>query len=48
MAIKEMVKDGEPVHEIIKIVEAENIDLLIMTAHDETRIEHIVYDRINH
>jgi nucleotide-binding universal stress UspA family protein len=48
MAIKEMVKDAEPVHEIVKIVEAEKIDLLIMAAHDETRIEHIVYGRINH
>ena len=48
MAIKEMVKDAEPVHEIVKIVEAENIDLLIMAAHDETRVEHIVYGRINH
>ena len=48
MAIKEMVKDAEPVHEIVKIVEAEDIDLLIMAAHDETRIEHIVYGRINH
>jgi nucleotide-binding universal stress UspA family protein len=48
MAIKEMVKDAEPVHEVVKIVEAENIDLLIMAAHDETRVEHIVYGRINH
>jgi nucleotide-binding universal stress UspA family protein len=48
MTIKEMVKDAEPVHEIVKIVEAEKIDLLIMAAHDETRIEHIVYGRINH
>jgi universal stress protein A len=48
MAIKEMVKDAEPVHEIVKTVEAEKIDLLIMAAHDETRIEHIVYGRINH
>jgi nucleotide-binding universal stress UspA family protein len=48
MAIKEMVKDAEPVHEIVKTVEAENIDLLIMAAHNETRIEHIIYGRINH
>ena len=48
MAIKEMVKDAEPVHEIVKIVEAENIDLLIMAAHNETRIEHVIYGRINH
>jgi universal stress protein A len=48
MAIKEMVKDAEPVHEIVKVVDAEKIDLLIMAAHDEGRIEHIIYGRINH
>ena len=48
MAIEEMVKDAEPVHEIVKTVEAEHIDVLIMAAHNETRIEHIVYGRINH
>lgn len=48
MAIKEMTEDVEPVHEIVKIVETEKIDLLIMAAHNETRIEHIVYGRINH
>ena len=48
MAIKEMVEDAEPVHKIVKTVEAEKIDLLIMAAHNETRIEHIIYGRINH
>jgi nucleotide-binding universal stress UspA family protein len=48
MAINEMVKDAEPVHEIMKTVEEENIDLLIMAAHNETRIEHIIYGRMNH
>jgi nucleotide-binding universal stress UspA family protein len=48
MAIKEMTEDVEPVHEIVKVVETEKIDLLIMAAHNETRIEHIVYGRINH
>jgi nucleotide-binding universal stress UspA family protein len=48
MAIKEIVKDAEPVHEIVKTVEAKKIDLIIMAAHDETRIEHIIYGRINH
>jgi universal stress protein A len=48
MDITEMVKDAEPVHEIIKVVEAEKIDVLIMAAHDETRIEHIIYGWINH
>jgi universal stress protein A len=48
MDITEMVKDAEPVHETLKVVEAEKIDLLIMAAHDETRIEHIIYGWINH
>jgi len=48
MAIKEMIKDAEPVHEIVKTVETEKIDLLIMAAHDEGRIEHIIYGRVNH
>jgi nucleotide-binding universal stress UspA family protein len=48
MAIREIVKDAEPIHEIVKIVEAEKIDLLIMAAHNETRIEHVIYGRINH
>ena len=33
LAIKQVVKDAEPVHEIIKFVEEEKIDLLIMAAH---------------
>lgn len=48
MAIKEMIKDAEPIHEIVKTVETEKIDLLIMAAHDEGRIEHIIYGRVNH
>ena len=48
MGITEMVKDAEPVHEILKVVEAEKTDVLIMAAHNETRIEHIIYGWINH
>ena len=48
MDIEEMVKDAEPVHEILRVVEEEKIDLLIMAAHNETRIEHIMYGWINH
>jgi universal stress protein A len=44
----EVVKAGEPVHEILAAVENEKADLLIMAAHDEGRIEHIVYGRFNH
>jgi len=48
MISNEMVKAGEPVHEILAAVESEKADLLIMAAHDEGRIEHIVYGRFNH
>ena len=48
ISIKELVKEAEPVDEIVKIVQEEKIDLLLMAAHDETRIEHIIYGRINH
>ena len=47
LAIKQVVKDADPVHEIVKFVEEEKIDLLIMAAHDETRMEHIFYGRTN-
>jgi universal stress protein A len=48
LAIKQVVKDADPVQEIVKFVQAEKIDLLIMAAHDETRMEHIFYGRTNH
>ncbi len=48
MSIKEMIKDGKPIPEIASTIEVEKIDLLIVAAHDETRIEHMIYGRINH
>ncbi len=48
LAIREMVKEAEPVHEIVRTVQEEKVDLLIAAAHDETRIEHVIYGRVNH
>ena len=48
MKIREIVKTGEPVDEIMKSVEKGKVDLIIMAAHDEGRIEHIIYGRFNH
>jgi nucleotide-binding universal stress UspA family protein len=39
---------GEPVDEIMKVVAKKKIDLIIMAAHDEGKIEHIVFGRFNH
>jgi len=39
---------GEPVDEIMKVVAKKKIDLIIMAAHDEGKIEQIVFGRFNH
>jgi nucleotide-binding universal stress UspA family protein len=41
------VKDGPPVEEIKKVVEAEKIDLIIMLAHHQGRLEHFLFGRTN-
>ena len=45
LEITESVRDGKPVDEILKIVEDEKIDLLIMLAHEEGRLEHYLFGR---
>jgi nucleotide-binding universal stress UspA family protein len=41
------VKDGPPVEEIQKVVKEEEIDLIIMLAHHEGRLEHFLFGRTN-
>jgi universal stress protein A len=45
MTIKEFVKVGNPAHEILKIIEEEGIDLVVMLAHKEGRLEHFLFGR---
>jgi nucleotide-binding universal stress UspA family protein len=45
MEITESVRDGKPVDEIIKVVKDEKIDLVIMLAHEEGRLEHYLFGR---
>ncbi|MEW6601744.1 MAG: universal stress protein [Nitrospirota bacterium] len=45
--VKQLVKKGEPVKEIFKLVRDENIDLIIMLAHEEGRLEHFLFGRSN-
>jgi len=47
MSIKELVREGEPTAEILKTIEQENIDLLVMLAHEEGRVEDIFFNRSN-
>jgi universal stress protein A len=47
MSIKELVREGEPTREILKTIEAEQIDLLVMLAHEEGRLEDLFFNRSN-
>ena len=42
MKIKTIIKEGDPVEEILKIIEKEKIDLVVLRAHEESRIEHFM------
>ncbi len=48
MTISEMVQRGEPVEETIKAVEKYTIDLVLIAALPQGRLERFVYGRSNH
>jgi len=41
--IHEMISDSDQVDEVVKVVNEEKIDLIIMFAHEEGRIEHALF-----
>ena len=47
MAIKEIIREGNPTEEILRVVKEEKIDLMIMLAHEEGRLEHLLFSRSN-
>ena len=47
MVINEWVKDGNPVDAIQEAVESENVDLILMLAHREGRLEHFLFGKTN-
>ncbi|HEX7523973.1 MAG TPA: universal stress protein [Candidatus Deferrimicrobium sp.] len=47
LQVKEVIREGEPIGAIRKVVEEEKIDLLILPAHEESRLEHFLFGRIN-
>ncbi|MDD2541151.1 MAG: universal stress protein [Desulfuromonadaceae bacterium] len=47
LPIKELIKNGDPTEEIIKTVKEEKIDLLVLLAHEEWRLEHFLFGRSN-
>jgi nucleotide-binding universal stress UspA family protein len=47
LTIDEWVKNGNPADEIKNVVESQNIDLILMLAHHEGRLEHFLFGRTN-
>jgi len=47
MLINEWVKDGDPVKAISQAVEKEGVDLILMLAHREGRLEHFLFGKTN-
>jgi nucleotide-binding universal stress UspA family protein len=48
LTVESLIREGDPVTEIIKVIQEENIDLLIVPAHEEERIEHLLFGKVNH
>lgn len=47
LVINEWVKDGNPVDAIREVVESQNVDLILMLAHREGRLEHFLFGKTN-
>jgi nucleotide-binding universal stress UspA family protein len=47
LPIKKMIKEGKETKEILKAIEKENIDLLVIPSHSESRLEHLLFGRSN-
>jgi len=47
IAIKELLKEGDPTEEILKVIKEENIDLVVLLAPEESRFEHFLFGRSN-
>jgi len=47
LAVKSVMREGEPVDEILQMIDEENIDLLILLAHEEGYMEHFLFGRAN-
>jgi universal stress protein A len=45
LEITEWIRDGKPVDAIIAAVKEDKIDLIIMSAHEEGRLEHYLFGR---
>lgn len=47
LTVHDLVRDGKPVDEIVRTIEDEHIDFMLLLAHDEGRVEHFLFGRTN-
>ena len=45
--VTEIIKEGKPDEVIVDFVEKEHVDLIVMLAHEEGRIEHFLFGKTN-
>ena len=47
LPIQILIKEGRPIDEIMQVVKDEGIDLIVLLAHEEGRLEHLLFGRDN-
>ena len=47
LPVRITIRDGKPVDEVERIVKQEKIDLIVLLAHQEGRLEHLLFDQDN-
>jgi nucleotide-binding universal stress UspA family protein len=47
LAMTEMIREGEPTGAIPQVIKEKRIDLLLVPAHEEGRLEHFLFGRSN-
>ncbi len=47
LKVTELVREGDPTKEVLNAVKEFNIDLMILLAHEEGRLEHFLFGRSN-
>lgn len=47
LPVEVMIREGEPTDEILAVVKEKQIDLMVMLAHEEGRLEHFLFGRSN-
>ena len=45
--IEPLIREGDPAEEIMKVIDENQIDVLVMPAHEEERIEHRLFGKVN-